>query len=110
MDVDNAGTCISAFVDVDYDGFQDLITAPCNLISISNDTTDSLLDVEVFPRPIRLFRNTFGETGEVSFTDATKDILGELEDGLWMGIAIADLNSDGRVDFYIGQTGDRTET
>lgn len=97
---------MSAFVDVDYDGHQDLITASCNIISVENDTITGAPVFEAISGPIRLLRNTFGETGEVSFTDATEAVFGELDDGLWMGIAMADINSDGRIDFYIGQTGD----
>lgn len=51
----------------------------------------------------------FCETGEVSCTDATEITFGKLHDGLWMGIIMADLNSGGKVDFYIGQTSDRTK-
>lgn len=36
-------------------------------------------------------------------------MFGEPEYGLWMGVAMGDLNGDGRVDFFLGQTWDPKE-
>lgn len=105
--MDNPGACISAFVDVDGDGDQDLLTGSCNLlIPRIPPGPFPFINVE---GPILLMKNMLQETGALSFVDVTKDVFGELKDGLWMGISMADVNSDGRIDFFIGNTGDPAE-
>eukprot|EP00803_Ostreobium_quekettii_P007457 evm.model.scf_1378.2 EVM.evm.TU.scf_1378.2 scf_1378:3344-11000(-) len=111
VDVDNPGTCCSTFLDIDEDGDQDLVTGSCNLLKSSNVSRGvaSTEGLESVPGPIRLHRNLVVETGSLSFEDATDEIFGPLDPGLWMGVAVADVNHDDRVDIYVGQTGDHSE-
>lgn len=101
--VDNPATCVSAFVDYDGDGDQDLVTASCNLLE-SNDPEDPS-NLTAIPGPLVLFRNTLKEAGELGFEDATEDVFGKLDGGFWMGVSMTDLNADGMIDFYVGNLG-----
>jgi len=58
-----------------------------------------------FGGPVKLLKNTFREKGVVSFEDVTKKVFGDIHDGLWMGMSMADLNNDGRLDFFFGNSG-----
>ena len=101
--VDNPGTCAVAFIDFDYDTDQDIITASCSLTgAFDSNNPGTLVGI---PGPIRLFKNTFNETGSADFVDVTSEIFPGIGDGFWMGISMADLNSDGKIDFYIGNGG-----
>ena len=88
---------MSTFVDFDYDGEQDLITASCNLL----EERDLGFPVGI-PGPIILFKNTIRDSGTLGFEDVTEDLFGKLQDGFWMGVSMADLNADGRIDFFSG--------
>ena len=100
LPVDNPANCVSAFIDFDYDGDQDLVTASCNIIEPSDDGS-----FQPIPGPIILFKNTLKETGALGFEDVTEDLFGELGGGFWMAISMADLNGDGRMDSYFGNLG-----
>jgi hypothetical protein len=70
------------FIDADYDGDLDLITAGWN-------------------GPIRFFRND----GTAHFSEATTDVLPPIASAANIGIEIADVNRDGRFDIYVVRRG-----
>ena len=102
---------MSTIVDFDNDGDLDLVTGSCFLINLTVMESGPP-GVQNMPGPIRLFRNTFKEfervlgAGTVLFEDVTDRIFGPIADGLWFGVSMADLNFDGKIDFYFGNTGD----
>ncbi len=71
-------TFLSSFVDLDGDGWQDLVIAP---------NTDS----------IRIYKNLQGERFEEQESPSGY--------GFWMGMAIADLDEDGDQDLYFSNSG-----
>lgn len=111
LNVDNPATCISSFVDYDRDGDLDVVTGSCFLLNLTLTPAGPPI-VQNIPGSVRLLRNTFKEfesvlgVGTVLFEDVTEDTFGPILDGFWFGVAMADLNFDGRVDFYFGNTGD----
>lgn len=52
----------------------------------------------------RLFRNELSETGDLRFTDASAEA-GLVPGGYGMGVAAADIDSDGRIDLYVTNVG-----
>ena len=111
LNVDNPATCISSFVDYDKDEDLDIVTGSCFLLNLTLTEVGPPI-VRNVPGPIRLLRNTFKEfenvlgAGTVLFEDVTAETFGPIQDGFWFGMSMADLNFDGRVDFYFGNTGD----
>jgi hypothetical protein len=71
-------TFISSFVDLDNDGWQDLVIAP---------NTDT----------VRIFKNIEGKNFEEQESPSGY--------GFWMGMAIADLDNDGDQDLYFSNSG-----
>jgi enediyne biosynthesis protein E4 len=82
------------FLDADNDGDQDLVIANGHLY----DQIESLVTGATFGQPNSLFEND----GKGQFTDVSKFAGTALQDAsVSRGLAIADLNNDGMVDFVV---------
>lgn len=98
LDVDNPGVCASSFVDINYDGHQDLITGACNALGPDSTPVQGEL---------RVLKNTYDPDAGLGFEDATEEIFGTVHRGLWYSIAMVDLNNDGRIDVFAGNQGSK---
>lgn len=93
------GACAATFTDSDRDGRIDILVANCN------DFDESLPGL-IVPTPFSLYRNN----GDNTFTDIAQDVgLGAIGSdpacgvtglGFWMGLAVADHDLDGDLDFF----------
>jgi len=101
------GACVVTFTDTDRDGRLDILVGNCNDYDVNVPTP-------VVPSPFSLYHNN----GDNTFTNiATEAGLGLTSFGLpcgpngfgfWMGIAIADHDLDGDLDFFATSTGSFT--
>eukprot|EP00803_Ostreobium_quekettii_P008088 evm.model.scf_960EXC.1 EVM.evm.TU.scf_960EXC.1 scf_960EXC:8243-11958(+) len=109
LSVDNPWSCVSAFVDFDYDGDQDIVTGACQRTTVVGGPNSTLPSktpqLAPIPTPLLLLKNTLKENGTLGFEDVTEELFGKVYDGLWMSVVLGDINYDGRVDFYIGNWG-----
>ncbi|CAM9282544.1 unnamed protein product [Chrysoparadoxa australica] len=93
--------CTALFTDVDDDGWIDLMVGSCRFI----------------PGPLTIFRNQMGGPEPEQWADVTNGKVqldpqqrlmgaGGQPYGFWMGLSTGDLNNDGSLDFFVGNTGD----
>ncbi len=86
--VDTAlGACATFFSDYNGDGWIDLFVADCN-------------DLDITPTPIELFENQ----GDLTFCEVSAEV-GLSPGGFWMGVAPADFDHDGDLDFFVTNIG-----
>lgn len=89
-------------VDYDGDGDLDVYLVQMNLLDPRAQVADALVpppgDV---PLTDRLFRNELMETGQLRFTDVTREAGLQEATGYGMGVAAADYDNDGDADLYI---------
>ncbi|WP_158861115.1 VCBS repeat-containing protein [Lunatibacter salilacus] len=94
-------TTHAAFFDYDKDGDLDLYllnntlknnSSPNRIVPQVNDGSSVNND--------RLFRNNERETGQLNFTDVSKEA-GIIYEGYGLGLAVQDLNDDGWIDIYV---------
>ena len=86
--VDTAlGACATFFSDYNGDGWIDLFVANCN-------------NVNFMPTPIELFVNQ----GDLTFCEVSVEV-GLSPGGFWMGVAPADFDRDGDLDFFVTNIG-----
>ena len=89
----------AALVDIDADGDLDVF-----LVQGENlEPADTAGGDRTHPGD-RLFRNELSETGDLRFTDTSAEA-GLVPGGYGMGVAAADIDSDGRVDLYVTNVG-----
>lgn len=69
-----------------------------------NDPEDPS-NVSAIAGSVLLYRNMLKQTGELQFEDATKNVFAKLDNGYWMGFSMADVNADGRIDFFVSNIG-----
>ncbi len=94
------GACVASFHDYDNDGLPDIFVGNCN------DFTEPLTPI---PGPFELFRNN----GDETFTDVAASVgLAPAEGGdpsvgmgFPMGLAFADFDRDGDIDFFVTSVG-----
>ncbi len=89
------GACVTTMTDYNRDNKIDILVGNCN--AFPPDGTSS---APVRPTPFTLYRNN----GDLTFTDVTNQA-GLNVPGLWMGLALGDIDNDGDIDFYSTSTG-----
>lgn len=89
------GACVVSFTDYNQDGWMDILVGNCNGFPLEPGNSSP-----VRATPFNLFRNN----GDLTFTDVAEEA-GLNIPGFWMGLALADYNNDGRIDFFATSTG-----